>query len=229
MELKEVVPWGRSLSEYKDMFSLSETDLGKEILGCGDGPASFNVELTELGNKVVSVDPIYQFDADQIHSRIDEVYLQVMDQVSENKEDYVLGFYRGGWCPYCNMELNALQKVLSEIEQAGAKLVAISPEVPDHSLATMEKNELTFDVLYDEGNRVAKTFGLVFELPEVLRPLYDELGIDIIGHNGDNSFQLPMPATYIISQQGEILYHFIDADYTKRSEPAEIIEKLREM
>ncbi len=89
MKLKEVVPWGRSLSEYREMFSLSETDLRKKILGCGDGPASFNIELTKRGNQVVSVDPIYQFNAEQIRSRIDEVYPQVMDQVLKNKADYV--------------------------------------------------------------------------------------------------------------------------------------------
>ena len=146
-----------------------------------------------------------------------------------SKSVLILSFYRGGWCPYCNMELNALQKWLPEIEQTGAKLVAVSPEVPDHSLSTREKNALSFDILYDQGNKVATTFGLVFELPEVLRPMYETLGIDVPGHNGDETFLLPMPATYIISQEGEILYDFFDADYTKRSEPAEIVKKLREI
>lgn len=140
----------------------------------------------------------------------------------------VLSFYRGGWCPYCNLELSALQKTLPEIEQAGARLVAISPETPDHSLSTREKDELSFDILYDQGNEVARLFGLVFELPEALRPIYANLGIDIPEYNGDDTFKLPMPATYIINQDGEILYHFVDADYTQRSEPAEIVERLRQ-
>lgn len=132
MELKEVVPWGRSLSEYKQMFSLSETDLGKKILGCGDGPASFNVELTELGNIVVSVDPIYQFDADQIHSRIDEVYLQVMGQLSDNKEDYV-------WKNISNVEelgklrMNAMKKFLGDYQksrESGRYINASLPTLP---------------------------------------------------------------------------------------------------
>jgi hypothetical protein len=89
VELSSVVPWGRSLSEYKEMFSLSNRDLSKKILGCGDGPASFNAELTEKNGNVISVDPIYQFSADQIQSRIDEVYSQVIEQVSKNKDDYV--------------------------------------------------------------------------------------------------------------------------------------------
>lgn len=89
MELQSVVPWGRSFSEYQKMFSLSEIDLQKNILGCGDGPASFNAELTELGGHVVSIDPIYQFSGEQIRSRIEEVYPQIMEQVSKNKNDYV--------------------------------------------------------------------------------------------------------------------------------------------
>lgn len=117
---------------------------------------------------------------------------------------------------------------MAKIEQAGAKLVAISPETPDHSLSTREKNELTFDVLYDKGNKVAESFGLVFVLPEVLRPIYKNMGIDIQGHNGNSTFDLPMPATYIINQQGRILYHFVDADHTKRQEPGEIINILKE-
>jgi len=143
-----------------------------------------------------------------------------------DKSAVVLSFYRGGWCPYCNLELHALQKSLPQIETAGAKLVAISPETPDHSLSTREKNELAFDVLHDKENYVAKSFGLVFVLPEVLRPIYQGAGIDIPGHNGDTSFELPMPATYIVNQQGEITYRFVDVDYTKRLEPAEIVAKL---
>lgn len=106
--------------------------------------------------------------------------------------------------------------------------MAISPEMPDHSLSTIEKNELAFDVLYDQGNKVAELFGLVYELPEVLRPIYADLSIDIPEYNGDSTFTIPMPATYIINQDGSILYHFIDADYTKRSEPAEIVKRLKQ-
>lgn len=89
MELSEVVPWGRSFSEYKEMFSLSSDDLRKKILGCGDGPACFNAELSADGGNVTSVDPIYQFSAFHIQSRIEEVYPRIMDQVSRNNEDYV--------------------------------------------------------------------------------------------------------------------------------------------
>ncbi|MDH4318335.1 MAG: hypothetical protein OEV64_08080 [Desulfobulbaceae bacterium] len=89
MKLSEVVPWGRTLLEYREMFSLTERDLEKKILGCGDGPACFNAELTGIGGKVVSVDPVYQFDAEQIRSRVDAVYPQIMEQLSKNRDDYL--------------------------------------------------------------------------------------------------------------------------------------------
>lgn len=152
--------------------------------------------------------------------------VQSLDDYLENNV-VVLNFYRGGWCPYCNLELNALQKHLPEIEQAGATLVAVSPETPDNSLSTSEKNNLAFDILFDRGNELARSFGLVFTLPEPLRPIYEKLGLDIPGHNGDETFELPMPATYIIGKDRTIHYHFIDADYTKRSEPAEVLAALK--
>lgn len=89
MKLSSVVPWGRSLEEYRAMFSLSGNDLKKTIVGCGDGPACFNAEVSKMGGNVVSVDPIYQFDADEIGVRIKEVYPEIMDQLSENKDKYV--------------------------------------------------------------------------------------------------------------------------------------------
>jgi len=138
----------------------------------------------------------------------------------------VLSFYRGGWCPYCNLELRALQNSLQEIEQLGAKLVAISPEMPDHSLTTIQKNDLAFDILYDKGNETAESYGLTMQLPNALLPIYEQFGIDIPKHNGDDSYILPMPATYVINKQGEIIHHFVDIDYTNRLEPDQIIQVL---
>lgn len=89
MELSEVVPWGRTLSEYKEMFSLTSRDLDKKILGCGDGPASFNAELTAKGGNVISIDPIYQFSPSQIQTRIEDVYPQIMEQVSKKHADFI--------------------------------------------------------------------------------------------------------------------------------------------
>lgn len=141
----------------------------------------------------------------------------------------VISFYRGGWCPYCNMELRGLQKYLPQIIESGAKLIAISPETPDNSLSTTEKNELTFEVLSDRGNQVAKEFGLVFQLPEELRSIYQSFGIDLPAYNGDETFELPIPATYVIASDGKVIHAFVNPDYTQRLDPEEIINVLKKV
>ena len=139
----------------------------------------------------------------------------------------VIAFYRGRWCPYCNLELRALQQALASIQSTGATLVAISPETPDNSLTTQEKNDLEFQVLSDRDNQVAREFGLVFRLPAALPPIYKEFGIDLIAYNGNNHFELPIPATYVVRQDGTVKYAFADVDYTKRAEPSEIVNALQ--
>lgn len=153
--------------------------------------------------------------------------VELQDLLSRNS--VVISFYRGGWCPYCNLELRTLQQSLPEIKELGATLVAISPQTPDNSLSTVEKNELEFEVLSDGGNQVAKEFGLVFVLPEELRPIYQDFGIDLPAQNGDNTFELPIPATYVIAQDGTIIHAFVEADYTKRLDPKEIIAALKKI
>jgi peroxiredoxin len=138
----------------------------------------------------------------------------------------VLNIYRGGWCPYCNMEMKALHDVLPEIESHGARLVGMAPETPDNATSTAERHEIAIDILSDAGNKVAEQMGLVFELPQALRPIYEKFGTDLIAYNGDDSFKLPVPATYIIGQDGVIVYDFVNADYTVRLEPSEIVAKL---
>lgn len=138
----------------------------------------------------------------------------------------VLSFYRGGWCPYCSTELRALQGVLAEIQAAGATLVAVSPQTPDSSLSTAEKLDLAFPVLSDLGNRVAETLGLVFRLPEPLRAVYRGFGNDLSTVNGDESFRLPIPATYVLAADGTLVWRFVDPDYTKRAEPAAVLAAL---
>lgn len=141
----------------------------------------------------------------------------------------VVSFYRGGWCPYCNAELRALQDKLPEITNLGASLIAVSPETPDKSLSTAEKNELSFEVLSDKGNQVARAFGLEFALPEALRPVYEKLGIDLNAANGDDTFELPVPATFVIDSDGVVRHAFVDADYTQRLDPVEVVTALREI
>jgi len=146
-----------------------------------------------------------------------------------DKGPVVLNFYRGGWCPYCNLELNAYKKRLPDISKLGASLIAISPQTPDNSLSTAEKNELKFQVLSDVGNKVADKFGLVFKLPTELHEIYNNFGITLPKFNGDESWELPMPGTYVIDKDGTVQYAFASADYTKRAEPDEVISKLEEI
>jgi peroxiredoxin len=139
----------------------------------------------------------------------------------------VLNIYRGGWCPYCNFEMKALADVLSEIKAAGARLVGMAPEDPDHAQDTAKRHEIDIEILSDAGNAVSEQLGLVFSLAEELRPIYLGAGLDIPAYNGDDSFCLPVPATYIVGTDGIIKADFVNADYTKRMEPAEILTTLQ--
>jgi peroxiredoxin len=141
----------------------------------------------------------------------------------------VVTFYRGGWCPYCNIQLRAYQAILPEITARGARLVAISPQLPDGSLSTAEANELTFDVLSDIGNSVARTFGLVWSLPEELRAALLSNNKALPGINGDDSWELPVPATYVIARDGRVALAAIDVDYRNRLEPDAILTALRSL
>ena len=141
----------------------------------------------------------------------------------------VINFYRGEWCPYCNLELRAFQNLLPEFQQAGATLVAISPELPDHSLSVTEKHSLEFAVLSDVGNQVSRQYGLVFTLDASLRPIYQNFGIDLPASNGDDSYELPLPATYVIDRSGHIRYAFAEADYTQRAEPQDVLAVVEEL
>jgi len=142
----------------------------------------------------------------------------------------VITFYRGGWCPYCNLELRSLQSHLDEIKENGANLVAISPEQPDNSLDVSEKNNLKFPVLSDSGNTVARKFGLVFELPAEIDKLYkNELKLDLAAINSTDKPELPIPATYVIGKDRKIKYAFVNLDYTQRAEPNEIIDVLKKL
>ncbi len=141
----------------------------------------------------------------------------------------IVTFYRGGWCPYCNLELREYQQILTQIKQAGASLVAITPELPDASLSTSEKNSLDFKILSDVEANYARTLGLVFTLPEALRPIYANFGIHIEKHNGRKQFDLPLAATFVINAEGIIVSAWVDADYTRRQEPEEVVSIIQSM
>ncbi|HVV45365.1 MAG TPA: peroxiredoxin-like family protein [Bryobacteraceae bacterium] len=140
----------------------------------------------------------------------------------------VISFYRGSWCPFCNLELRGLQRVLPQMEEMGASLAAISPQLPDHSLSTEEKNQMTFPVLSDAGNVVAKRFGIVFTLPAALVRANEAIGRDLAEINGEaGAAQLPMPATFVLNKSGVIRLAFVEEDWSKRLDPEIILDTLR--
>jgi peroxiredoxin len=139
----------------------------------------------------------------------------------------VLNIYRGGWCPYCNFEMRALADALPEIEAAGARLIGMSPETPEHAQDTAAQNNIGIEILSDAGNVVSEKMGLVFSLAEELRPIYLGAGLDIPAYNGDATFLLPVPATYIVGLDGIIKFDFVNADYTQRLEPQDIVAFLK--
>ncbi len=136
-------------------------------------------------------------------------------------------FYRGAWCPYCNLELRAWQKHIAELRKLGATLVAISPQTPDNSMSTAEKNELEFSVLSDSAMEAARGFGIEFTLPPELVDLYGSVGNNLPELNGNGQWVLPIPATFVIDQSGTIQFAHLEADYRIRAEPAEVISLVR--
>jgi peroxiredoxin len=139
----------------------------------------------------------------------------------------VLTFYRGGWCPYCNIALRGLQRELPRFRARGARLVAVSPQIPDASLTVAERNALEFPVLSDVGGHAARAFGVSFRLSERLRELYRTFGHPLEAFNGaENGAGLPVPATFVIAPDGVIRYAFVDADYTRRADPEDIVAAL---
>jgi peroxiredoxin len=138
----------------------------------------------------------------------------------------VILFYRGGWCPYCNLQLRAWQKRLPALAARGATLVAISPQAPDGTLSTAEKNALGFPVLSDSEDRAGRAFGVSFALPEEIVTLYRRFGhaLDVV--NGPAGWRLPMPATFVAGADGRILFARAEADYRRRVEPDEALAAL---
>ncbi len=132
-------------------------------------------------------------------------------------------FYRGGWCPYCNLELRAWQQQLDAVAGANARVVAISPQTPDNSLSTQQKNELAFEVLSDSSLEAARVFGVAFDLPESLVQLYSGVGNDLPVLNGNGRWSLPVPATFVIDSSGVIQLSHVDVDYRNRAEPADVL------
>ena len=138
----------------------------------------------------------------------------------------IIAFYRGSWCPYCNLELKALQEKISEFKEKNATLVAISPQSPDNSLTVIEKHHLTFEVLTDKDNVFAKQLGIVFELQDFVLPYYHALGIDLSSFNKNADNSLPIPAVFVVNESSKIIYKFADANYMNRIDIDELLKTL---
>ncbi|MEG3753879.1 peroxiredoxin-like family protein [Psychromonas arctica] len=146
------------------------------------------------------------------------------------KGPVIVTFYRGSWCPYCNLQLKALQSRLEQIHELGAQLVAISPEVPDDSLTENEISEMNFEVLSDQNADVAGQFGVAWKVPDfVLDHMKVDRHLDIEKINNGNANIMPIPATFVLDKAGTAVWRFVDVDYRVRSEPQDIIDELKKL
>lgn len=138
----------------------------------------------------------------------------------------IVAFYRGSWCPYCNIELRALQGNLLRIKAKNVTLVAVSPQSSDNSLTLKEKHNLQFEVLTDLNNAYAKQLGITFQLQDFVIPYYEMLGIKLEDFNKDKENRLPVPAVFVVDTDGVIVYRFLDANYMNRVDIEELINLL---
>lgn len=178
--------------------SLKNSELEKEAFNIGDKIEDM-ILLNNLGDKV-----------------------SIMEVLE--KQPAIISFYRGTWCPYCNLELSTYNKLLKDKNKI--KMIAISPERPESSINV---ENLNFEVLSDIDNKFAKKLNLTFDITETIESIYDGFGINLEKSQGKKSRILPIPATYIVDSSGVIVYAYIDADYTKRAEPKDVIDKYLEL
>ncbi|WP_109478669.1 peroxiredoxin-like family protein [Paraburkholderia sp. C35] len=141
----------------------------------------------------------------------------------------VVTFYRGVWCPYCNIDLQAIEEVADEIRALGAHLVSISMQTAANSLKSQRQNRLSYPILADEGGKTADGFGIRFRLQDELIDAYKGFNVDLPALNGEPSWTLPMPARYVIAQDGTIAYAEVSPDYTQRPDPKELVTALQDL
>ena len=138
----------------------------------------------------------------------------------------IICFIRGRWCPFCVAQMEAMNKILPDLQEAGASFVAISPQTVHQSYLMIDQHKLGFPLLSDAGNNVARSFGLVYSVPGYQKQIYQRAFVNLPVVNGDSSWELPIPATYIVQQSGAISYAHADPDYTRRPEPSDLLHLL---
>lgn len=160
---------------------------------------------------------------------------QLFDQDGKNvsssdllaKGRLIVCFIRGRWCPFCVAQMEAMNHVLQQIQQAGATFAAISPMIVKQTFFMRDQHKLRFPLLSDAGNNVARQFRLTYRVPDEQKILYQRTFVNLPFINGDSSWELPVPATYIVDRDGTVLYAFADEDYTKRPEPEDILQLVK--
>lgn len=211
----------QELAKLKRNFTQTASDSVKEIIDKGIADLSES-DLIANAIKVGEVAP------DFVLPNVTGEKVSLSDALHDGP--VILTWYRGGWCPYCNMHLRYLQKSLPLFKKYNARMIALTPEKPDGSLTVKEKNGLEFDVLSDYHNDVARTYGIVFKLGKEVSDLYkNTFGLNLEAYNDSDSDELPIPATYVIDSLGMVRYAFLNADYMQRADPKEIIEVLKKI
>lgn len=211
----------QELAKLKRNFTQTASDSVKEIIDKGIADLSES-DLIANAIKVGEVAP------DFVLPNVTGEKVSLSEALHDGP--VILTWYRGGWCPYCNMHLRYLQKSLPLFKKYNARMIALTPEKPDGSLTVKEKNGLEFDVLSDYHNDVARTYGIVFKLGKEVSDLYkNTFGLNLEAYNDSDSDELPIPATYVIDSLGMVRYAFLNADYMQRADPKEIIEVLKKI
>ncbi|MCB4798033.1 peroxiredoxin-like family protein [Neotamlana laminarinivorans] len=208
-----------ALNAHKDSFSKKADKTTKKVYSEGLNAVTKSGVL-QAAKKIGDIAPEFS-----LKNAVGEIV--TLKQFLE-KGPVVLVWYRGGWCPYCNINLQYLQQELPNFKAEGANLLALTPELPDASISASEKHSLKFEVLSDVGNKVAKNYGVVFKLTNDVANIYNTK-FDLTAYNGDSSNELPLAATYIINKKGVIEHAFLSADYRERAEPSDITTFLKKM
>ena len=179
---------------------LVESGIAEKALGRGDQAPDF--ELQDSEGKWLSLDGLVQ------------------------QGPVVISFNRGNWCPFCNIEFRHLQKSVEEIKSAGANLIVISPQLPEKSAQLKSQLGYDYPILYDQENSIAREFGIVFTLSEPLRTIHQAFEMNIPEHNGNESYQLPLPSTFVVDSNKTIIYSYSNANWMERAEPGEYLQRL---
>ena len=213
--------YANSLTEDLDMFIEDFIDTAPEEIQKDYTKGINEVRATGILDRAINVgDYAPEFKLNNAVGKEISLYDEL------EKGPIVLVWYRGGWCPYCNLQLQHMQMKLKEINLAGGQVIAISPELPDKSMTTKERHMLEFNVLSDVSNRVADKYKLAYTVPDYVVDHYD-LSFQLNAHNGNEENRLPLAVTYVIAKSGLVEYAFLDADYKNRATPEEVITVLK--